>query len=122
MRKQNEYNLHVAFYDWFCLNALTKKFAKYLFAIEHGEPRSPRIGAKLKRKGVKKGMTDFFLVIPNFKYNGLWIEIKIGRNKMTSAQLEFKEIVEECNYKHICCWSLDELILEVSTYLGYVQN
>jgi hypothetical protein len=114
MNKQYEYGMHVAFWDWICLNpALTK----YMFAIEHGERRDKRTGAKLKRKGVKAGMLDYFFMWPNSKFTMLWIEFKYGRNKPTAPQLEFASLVESAGGKVLWCYSVEAAIEGMLEYI-----
>lgn len=47
-------------------------------------------GRTLKRMGVKKGVSDFFLAYPINGKCGLWVELKEG-SKVTKEQLEFGE-------------------------------
>lgn len=114
--KQNEYNfLHVPFWQWVELNPSIKRF---MFAVEHGEVRNVRVGVKLKRKGVKGGMLDYFFMKPSGKYIFLWIEFKFGKNKLSAAQKEFIKIVEEAGGKAICCYEVEEAIKGVSNYIA----
>ena len=47
---------------------------------------SPRAGARLKKKGVKSGVPDILIFEPKGKYNGLAIELKTGKNKLTETK------------------------------------
>ena len=46
-------------------------------------------GRTLKRMGVKRGVADFFLAIPLNGKAGLWIELKVGKGKLSPEQIEF---------------------------------
>lgn len=46
-------------------------------------------GRLLKRMGVKKGVADFFLALPQNGKAGLWIEFKVGTKKPSKEQEAF---------------------------------
>lgn len=53
-------------------------------------------GRTLKRMGVKRGVADFFLAIPVHNRSGvwcsgLWIELKVGKGKLSKEQISFLE-------------------------------
>lgn len=112
-QKISEYNLHVQFWQWCQYHP---PLNDYIFAIEHGEIRTPYVGAKLKKKGVKAGMADYLFPFANDEYNNLWIEFKVGQNKQTEAQKKFQEIIEECGGKYVICHDLDEAIKTIEDY------
>lgn len=49
---------------------------KNMFAIPNGGSRHPLEALNLKRQGVKAGVPDIFLAIPQGNYHGLFIELK----------------------------------------------
>jgi hypothetical protein len=114
MNAQPEYNeLHVPFYDWCCWNP---RLEPYIFAIEHGEKRDPRIGRKLKRKGVKKGMADYLYAKSNKKYRQLWIEFKHGKNKQSESQKTFQKLMESLGDAYIVCYTINEAANALELY------
>jgi len=113
MSRQLEHQLHCAFHDWYMLNP---RIAKYMFCIEHGEARDARVGAKLKRKGVRKGMADYLYLRPNPTYGSLWIEFKVGKNKQSLSQIHFQELADDCNQKYVVCYDLEDAIDVVKKY------
>ena len=52
---------------------------EYLIHIPNGGYRHPLEALKLKKMGVKAGVSDLFLAYPNPNYHGLWIELKVKR-------------------------------------------
>lgn len=46
-------------------------------------------GRKLKRMGVKRGVSDIFVAIPKNGKSGLWVELKVGSGKVSKEQKEF---------------------------------
>lgn len=54
-----------------------------LYHIPNGGSRNKIEAANLKQQGVKSGVPDLCLPVGKGKYNGLYIEMKFGRNKPT---------------------------------------
>ena len=85
------------------INLCYKARAKYpclewIHAIPNGGARDQIVGKKLKDEGVKSGVLDIFLPVPNTKYHGLYIEFKAGRNTLSFEQIRFKAFVESQGY------------------------
>jgi VRR-NUC domain. len=89
-----------------------------LYSIPNGGLRDKRNAVILKREGVLPGVPDLFLAHPSKGYHGLYIELKVGRNKLTDHQKNVIEKLEKENYKVAVCYSLDEFITAVREYLG----
>jgi hypothetical protein len=80
-------------------------------------------GRTLKRMGVKKGVPDFFLAIPLDGYAGFWLELKVGKNKVTPEQANF--LARKSNRGYLCaaCWGFDNAKELILTYLrNYKKN
>ncbi len=60
------------------IKAKTEPLWGMLFAIPNGGDRDPRVGAKLKQEGVRRGVPDLCLPVPNGVFNGLYIEMNLG--------------------------------------------
>ena len=71
-------------------------------------------GAQMNREGRKKGVFDICLPVKRVPYSGLYIEMKVGKNKLTEEQEEFKTFVEEQDFKTAICydWKTASEILE----------
>lgn len=93
--------------------------ADYLIAIPNGGSRNPREAARLKAEGVKKGVSDLFLAIPNFDYChcGLWIELKIKPNTVSKEQKEWIARMRELTYAAEVAWSWTEAKDIILNYL-----
>ena len=75
----------------FCWAALPEIKLKYpelelLFHIPNGGTRNKAEAGALKAQGVKSGVPDLFLPVPKGCYAGLWIELKVGKNKPSDNQ------------------------------------
>lgn len=97
------------------------KLADYLFAIPNGGKRNIREAARLKAQGVKAGVYDAFLPIPKQGFHGLWIELKVGKNKPTDKQQEWHELMEKCGYSAKICWGWLEAKAVILDYLGAAE-
>ncbi len=79
---------------------------------------SPAHGAKLKRMGVVAGIADLFLPRSNGKQNGLFIELKSAKGKLSPSQLIFiTQMIEEGYGAHVC-YSAQEAILVIKSFYG----
>lgn len=92
---------------------------KYMFAIPNGGLRSKATAGKLKAEGVKSGVPDIFLPLAKRGYNGMFIEMKVNRNKPTENQNDWIEALAKAGYFCVVCWSADEAI---ENLLWYVEK
>lgn len=90
---------------------------KWLFAIPNGGSRHRLEAINLKRQGVKKGVSDLCLPLPRGGYNGLYIEMKVGRNKPSEEQKEFLRYVVSNGYCGVVCYGFDEAQKVITKYL-----
>ena len=82
---------------------------------------SAQYGQLLKRMGVKKGVADFFLAFPLHDKAGLWVELKVGKNKLTKEQEAFLIRKSERGYEAKVVWGFEEAKTIILHYLeGYI--
>lgn len=89
-----------------------------IFHIPNGGYRNKIEAANLKRQGVKAGVPDLFMAVPNKKYHGLFIEMKWGNGKCSHNQKEWILKLSEQGYKVNVCYSSLEAIEVIKEYLG----
>lgn len=92
-------------------------------AIPNGGLRSAATAGKLKAEGVKPGVPDVFLPVGRWypeqeHYNGLWLEMKVGKNRPTELQKWWHERLTEQGYAVYVCYSWIEAWNRVVEYLG----
>ena len=87
MALQPEQIEHINVVNWF--NYQFPEFENDLHHFANERKCSIQQGRTLKRMGVKKGVADFFLAIPHKGKSGLWVELKVGKNKVTKEQEAF---------------------------------
>ena len=86
------------------------------FAIPNGSLRNIIVAKKLKAEGVKAGVADLFLMIPNKIFHGLFIEVKTSVGRQQPSQKDFEKIAFDSGYCYEVVRSLDDLIQCLETY------
>lgn len=80
-------------------------------------------GKLLQRMGVKKGVADFFLALPQNGKAGLWIELKVGKNKPSKEQTAFLERKAKRGYECACVWGTEAAREVINSYLkDYIKS
>jgi hypothetical protein len=109
---------HINLYNWF-----VEKFPELEDDLHHfaNERRcSVQEGRNLKRMGVKRGVSDFFLAFPVGEYAGLWLELKENNGKLSKEQIEFLNKKSSRGYMTASALGLEEGRMAFSHYLkGY---
>ena len=85
--------------------------------VPNGGNRSARTGALMKAMGAKAGVPDV-LIFSHGTVEGhsqgfgppLAIELKVGKNKPTPAQLKWMESLRACGWRCDVCYTLDEVL------------
>lgn len=88
-------------------------------------------GNILKLKGVRKGVSDFFIPEPTNKHHGLWIELKaktmrvkdgkvVGfqKNTLSSEQKEWLELMAMRGYHTALAYDVEEFITICKDYFN----
>lgn len=114
----SEHDTQAAFVDWCNWNLGKYPALRWIHAIPNGGDRHRVVAAKMKAEGVKPGVLDMFLPVAQNGYHGLYIEFKHGRNKMSEAQKDFSSFVLSHGYQVALCYTVDEAIHAVETYLS----
>ncbi len=91
---------------------------KWMFAIPNGGARDRITAARMKQEGVKAGVWDIFLPVPSQGYNGLFIEMKYGKNRLTDEQKDFGDYVSGQGYCTAVAYSAEEAIEIIDDYLS----
>ena len=101
------------------------------FHVPNGEYRYKSTGKKLKAAGVKPGVPDVFIMVPNKQYYGLIIEFKkksLKINKKTGLlekkpanvsiyQKQWIKNLNDFGYLAVICQGFDEAKKTVENYL-----
>ena len=115
IRMKGEDSLQATCVQWFDLQY--KHLSRLLFAVPNGGSRNIMEAAKLKRTGVRAGVSDLVLAVPRKEYHGMFIELKYGKNKLTELQDVFLTEVRLQNYKGVVIRSFEEFKEIIESYL-----
>ena len=112
-----EDDLQAACVKWFRMQY--GPLACLLFAIPNGGNRSPREGARLKAQGVTAGVPDLLLAVVGARRAGLFLELKVGRNKPSVAQEAHMVLLQLQGYAVAVVYSFDEFRAAIVNHIGY---
>lgn len=92
----------------------------YLSHIANERKTKVQYHVKLKKMGVRKGISDFLLAYPNGKYHGLWIEVKTLPKRLSKLKEEQKLWLNRMNkigYCAVATFGFDETKETINNYL-----
>jgi len=88
-----------------------------LFHVPNGGKRDKREAISLKMEGVKAGVPDLALPVARGEYFGLYIELKVGKNKPKEHQLKWIDQLKEQGYFVMVCYGWLEAREVITNYL-----
>lgn len=91
---------------------------RLIFHIPNGGSRNKIEAYHLKEQGVKAGVPDLFLPVARGGYFGLFIEMKVGKNKTTALQKEWIENLKNQNYRCEVCYGWEAASEVILDYLN----
>ena len=113
--KVSESNLQIQCVKWFDLQY--PNWSQFLFHIRNGgSMKSAREGRKFKLMGVRKGVPDLFLSIPNDEFHGFYIELKKPGGKPSTEQVTSGLMLENLGYKFMIIDDIEVFMTEVKRY------
>ena len=106
--------------DWCRMYRLPdgRRLSATIFAIPNGGKRNPREAAKLKRTGVRPGVSDLFLPVPRNGFAGLFIEMKKIGGKESATQRDFRTQMDFNGYSAKVCYGWADAASTICEYLG----
>ena len=114
----SEYSEQVSIFRWANQYAHIDSRLLLLHASLNGVKLSQGAARKAKQAGMVAGVPDIFLPVACGGYHGLYIELKVGKNTATKAQLEFMALVKKQGYLCRVCYGADEAINTIVDYLN----
>ncbi|MCW0484086.1 VRR-NUC domain-containing protein [Gaoshiqia sediminis] len=104
---------------------------KLLFAVPNGGKRDRKTvqtksgsksfspeAARLKRQGVKAGVSDVILLIPKKGFASLLMEFKTQSGRQSDEQKEFQRQAEMCGSKYVIVRSVNDALAAMKDYLN----
>ncbi len=106
-----------ALFEWAEIAAKKTPELKLLFAIPNGGKRPITTAMRMKAEGQKSGVPDICLPVPCKKYHGLYIEMKVGKNKPSANQLWWIEQLQAQGYRVDVCYGWGEAVKVIVDYV-----
>ena len=103
---------------WFKYNF--PEYGDDLIHIANERKTSYNQGKILKKMGVKRGIPDLFLSVPNSYAHGLWLELKAGKGRLSKEQQEFLTRKRLQGYEARVAYSVQEAKDFISCYMNGV--
>lgn len=125
--RQIESGLQIACIRWLMLQY--RDIWEVATAIPNGGQRPVRVingraicseGVKLKREGVKAGVSDVIIFRASKEYYGLHIEFKTKTGRQSEAQKIWQKKMEREGYKYEICRSFEEFVKIIKDYVQAV--
>jgi hypothetical protein len=109
---------HLALMDWIAYQPLLRDIAIH---IPNEGKRSWHYGKKLKRLGLRKGVSDLFIPYPTYQHAGLWLEIKKIGGKLTTSQSEWLNKMRDLGFVAEVGFGYDHCVKIIQDYMrGYL--
>lgn len=106
-------------FEWVFYQSYKYPELKLCHHIPNGGSRNKIEAAKLKAQGVKPGVPDICLPVPNGEYHGLYIELKRrDGGHVSENQKAWLSALKACGYKAEICKGADEAVSMIEDYLN----
>jgi hypothetical protein len=103
IKEPTEDQIQADFFSWLALHEKKYPELALFYAIPNGTNKSPAARGLFKRTGLKSGVPDVHLPVSNDNWNGLWIEFKSAKGRLSESQkwwgqslINYKQFVEVC--------------------------
>ena len=117
MIKHDEDDLQAAVWKWFGYQY--PEWAGHFWATPNGGARSKRTAGIMKATGTLKGVADMQLAIRRPNAAGLFLELKIGKNKPSKEQLAFLRNMEAQGYAVAVAYDFNAARAAIVNHIGY---
>lgn len=112
-----EHDTQKAFMNYVRYREASVPELQWLHAVPNGGARNAVTGARMKSEGTRKGIWDICWPYPRGAYNGLFLEFKHGKNKLTPEQDAFGEFVRGQGYKTEVAYTVERAIEILEAYI-----
>lgn len=115
--KHEEDALQAAVVKWFGLQY--PEFEGHLWSCPNGGARNKVTGALMKRTGLRTGVADLQLAIVRPTAPALFIELKVGKNKLSDAQRDFLAKMAAQGYATAVAYDFNAARAAIVNHIGY---
>lgn len=118
--KDLEHREQTALFEWasWVKEPLRTTLSDLLYAYPAGGKRSPATARRMKAEGQKAGIPDLFLARARNGKHGLYIELKVGKNKPKPVQKERMAALEKEGYEVAVCYGWIAAAKKIMRYLS----
>lgn len=88
-----------------------------LHSIPNGAHMHVKMAQRMVLEGLTRGIPDLSLPYPARRYHGLYIELKVGRNKPSPEQKLILEELSRLGYRVQVCYSANQAVQVIHDYL-----
>ena len=117
VKKHEEDDLQAALFRWFGYQY--PEWAGHFWATPNGGARSKATAAILKSTGVMAGVADCQLAIVRPHAAGLFLELKVGKNKVSDAQRDFLARMKAQGYATAVAYDFHAARAAIVSHIGY---
>lgn len=118
VRKHDEDDHQAALFKWAQYHKHDgEPISRLMFHIPNGGRRDKAEGKRLKAQGVRAGVSDVFLHVPAGRYHGMFLELKVDKNKPTAEQLDFFGSVARWGYAYGVAYGWEQAKDKILCYL-----
>jgi hypothetical protein len=114
-----EDNLQIACVKWFHYqypkHIITSFPAGFVFA--GSSDKRAITGKRMKDMGYLSGTPDLFIPTSKENYHGLFVELKVGKNKPNANQIEVMQKLKDNGFRCEVCYTIEGFIETVKDYL-----
>jgi len=116
--KKYENEEQEALFNWIDLHTNKYKGLEVTYAIPNGGSRHKLEAYNLKKQGVRPGVPDVCIPVSKGKYIGLYIEMKVGKNKPTKSQEDWIYNLKKYGHHVVVCYSWVEAVQSIVAYFN----
>lgn len=113
----SEHDEQVTIFSWAALQEKRYPQLKFMFSTLNGVRLTIGQARKAKSSGNKRGVPDIVLPVKNDSYNGLWIELKVGKNRPSKEQKEYISFLNNQGYYAKVVYGASSAIKLIIKYL-----
>jgi hypothetical protein len=114
----SEHASQVALFQWAGYVAVEYPQLRLMFAIPNGGQRHIAVAARMKAEGVKRGVPDIFMAVPNANFAGCWIELKTRSGRVSPEQWYWINSLTAAGYAVYVARSWEQAARHLLEYLG----
>ena len=111
-----EHQIQSAFVTWCGYQEKKYPGLEWAFAVPNGGPRRIVTAVRLRSEGVRPGVPDWILPIPQAPYAGLAIEFKAKRGCLKPAQAAYLDALKKAGWRTAVVRSCAEAIKILKDY------